>query len=302
MQARMKRFADGELVRMRTWASSELTAEGSSDVVFYPFSGPDALNVLALYPNAKHYVMIAAEPAGSIPKLRALHHDSITTYLQSVVKATRLVYGVGYFITDSMRKDIRQTIVDGAVPLISLFVSQMGNTILGYDRTKVQSNDSTNSSQVLHDLYFRKDSASPVQRLTYIEANLGNNVYMGRTPLPKNSALRSWLAQLPRSNTFVKSASYLMHNPAFSFIRAYVLRHSLSILQDDSGVPYAAFDSSWKFRFYGRYERPISQFSWLYQEDLDSAIAQSSTVRPGLPFRYGYLFRRKGQNVMKAYR
>jgi hypothetical protein len=285
---------------MRSWASSQLSRESTSDVVFYPFSGPDALNLLALFPDAKHYVMVAAEPAGTFPKLSRMHNDSLTTYLHSVAKATRLVYGLGYFITDSMRKDIRQTIVDGAVPLISLFLVQMGNTLLGYDRTVVQSSDSVPTQQVLHDLYFRRDSSGNVQRLTYIEANIGNNVYMGHIPLPKNGALLKFLNDLPPCATFVKSASYLMHTQGFSAIRNLVLQKSYSILQDDSGIPYAAFDRTWSFSFYGEYQRPIRMFAGRYQEDLDSAMAQSTDIKPGLPFRYGYLFRKDGQNVIKA--
>ena len=35
--------------------------------VFYPFSGPDALTATAYFPHNPLYVMVALEPAGTLP-------------------------------------------------------------------------------------------------------------------------------------------------------------------------------------------------------------------------------------------
>ena len=47
-------------------------------------------------------------------------------------------------------------------------------------------------------------------------------------------------------NTFIKSASYLMHYRSFTDIRNIILSKSLTIFQDDTGIPYKYFsDSDW---------------------------------------------------------
>ena len=43
------------------------SAAAQTATVFYPFSGPDFINVFALYPRAKTYLLIALEPVGKMP-------------------------------------------------------------------------------------------------------------------------------------------------------------------------------------------------------------------------------------------
>ncbi|MBM4179539.1 MAG: hypothetical protein FJ211_09425 [Ignavibacteria bacterium] len=302
IRASIERHEARQMVNVRRWSAQELRAQSQADVIFYPFSGPDALYMLGLFPHAKQYVMIASEPAGSFPRFNRLGRDSIKTYLESVIESTREVYSYSYFITDSMRKNIADSIVNGTLPIITLFMAQHGYDILGYDRVADVSSDSTKQQQLRHVLYFRRDSASPVQQLTYIEANLGNARYMGLTPFPQNNVLREYLNTLPRCHSFVKSASYLMHNAGFSAIRSFVLSKSQSILQDDTGVPYGMYGSGWSFRFYGEYTRPIRMFAGRYQADLDSAFLTQAGRHTALPFYYGYLFSRGKQNVFLASR
>ena len=57
MNQAWNRFEQKHLIPMRAWAAQELdgsqTVEGTA---FYPFSGPDAANILALFPRAKNYM------------------------------------------------------------------------------------------------------------------------------------------------------------------------------------------------------------------------------------------------------
>lgn len=288
--------------RVRQWSERELQKQSQADVIFYPFSGPDALYMLGLFPNAKQYVMIASEPAGTFPRFNRLRRDSVKHYLESVIESTREIYAYSYFITDSMRKNLKDSIVSGTLPLISMFLAQHGYDVLGYDRAIDTASDSTRQTLVRHVLYFRRDERSPMQQLTYIEANLGNYRYMGLTPLPQNSVLQEYLNSLPQCHTFIKSASYLMHSGVFSTIREFVLNKSLSILQDDTGVPYRHFGRGWQFRFYGTYERPIRQFTGMYQADLDSMFTLHAGRHGAVPFPYGYLRLRKSHNVYLATR
>lgn len=60
------RFKTRQLEPMKEWGSQELrTAQTST--VFYPFSGPDFLNIYNLFPGANTYLLLALEPVGAIP-------------------------------------------------------------------------------------------------------------------------------------------------------------------------------------------------------------------------------------------
>jgi len=95
--------------------------------------------------------------------------------------------------------------------------------------------------------------------------------------------------------TLVKSASYLMHYPIFSFIRNIALKKSKYLLQDDSGIAFKFFDKTkWNIQLFGAYERPIPVFSYCYQADLKTAFDKGA--KP-YDFKYGY---GHGRNILLA--
>ena len=110
--------------------------------------------------------------------------------------------------------------------------------------------------------------------------------------LKKNSGLVFFLDELGKVNTFVKSASYLLQYSTFSQMRTLVMSKSVSIFQDDTGIPYEFFKNNpeWEVTLFGEYTRPVKDFSdHTIQEDLDSAYKKmgwDNTLK--LPFRLGY--------------
>ena len=58
-----RRYVD----RISAWRGKYLQRAPATNSVFYPFSGPDATNPLAFFPDAGEYVLVGLEPAGCIP-------------------------------------------------------------------------------------------------------------------------------------------------------------------------------------------------------------------------------------------
>ena len=102
-------------------------------------------------------------------------------------------------------------------------------------------------------------------------------------------------------NTFVKSASYLLHYGSFTTIREFILSKSNYLVQDDTGIPYKHFNNGqWNVSVFGEYEKPVSDFSDnLFQEDLDSVYKSPSYLGP-LNFSLGYHWGSKKQNQLVA--
>ena len=62
-------------------------------------------------------------------------------------------------------------------------------------------------------------------------------------------------------NTFVKSASYLMHYRSFNMIREIVLEKSISLFQDDTGIPFKYMKNrDLNVQCFGKYVKPIKDF------------------------------------------
>jgi hypothetical protein len=143
---------------------------------------------------------------------------------------------------------------------------------------------------------FLSPGAVQPQSLIYYQVNLQD---------PQFAARKAFIASLKAMapfTTFVKSASYLMHDDRFATIRSMVLTDSASILQDDTGVPFRFFDTSgWALTFYGKYTKPISDFKYGFQKDLDAAFAQPGAAKE-LPFTFGYHWREGSSSVMLAIR
>ena len=68
------------------------------------------------------------------------------------------------------------------------------------------------------------------QTLYYFSTNLADDGV-------KRSGFLAFCAKLGVADSFVKSASYLLHCGGFTQVRNFMLDHSATILQDDSGIP-----------------------------------------------------------------
>ena len=314
LQELFRRVKSKRLKPMSDFSQAELASDKVGEgTVFYPFSGPDALHAVTLFPNYKQYVFIAFEPPGSFKKFSSRDTTGVPDYLQSVQININEVTNYSYFITDKMRKFITADKVDGALPLIGLFLVHTEHTLIGHGRRYLHADGTINTNsrdtlkvpvQEVHDIYFTKNGSTYIQRLTYIYANLGNAAYAGKIGFTNNTPLRTFLNSMKSFNTYVKSASYLMHNAGFSEIRNFLLGNANTVFQDDTGIPFENYDQrTWGFVFYGRYARPINLFAKRYSPALDSAYSNPEFTKRPLPFMSGYLLRRgDAQNIYKAIR
>ena len=56
-----------ELGKMSNWVDTSFISKSiDTCLVFYPFSGPDFLHKIFLYPNANEYILMALEDVGSM--------------------------------------------------------------------------------------------------------------------------------------------------------------------------------------------------------------------------------------------
>lgn len=289
-------------VKMKVWADSELVNNHTKTTVFYPFSGPDFLNADIFYPDADEYIMIAMEPIGALPDICKMNTEKINEYLNSINYSLRDIFKRSYFITGTMTTDLNKTKVNGTVPLISLFIKRTGHQIVSMEKIGI---DSTGKCLIINDSKKIKTVVSGIKiNFLSLSGNRTQSVYYLRTDisddgLAKKPAFVKYLNSLPKSHTYLKAASYLMHGDNFKAIRNIVFDKSLTILQDDSGIAYKFFNKKeWDIKLYGVYVKPKDEFGYISEPDLEKAY-KTGTIKP-LPYTLGYNWRYGHSNMLYA--
>ena len=300
--------ADEKLIRgLREFQQSELSsAPFDQNVLFYPFSGPDALTATLCFPKSPTYDLVALEPAGSLPTLAELQKKSAADYLSGIRTTVASELGKSFFVTREMDRQFRGQITDGLLIPMSLLLVRTGHTLLGYKYVRLDEQgkivDRPGNAHVDSKyankgfvFEFQADSDKSIHRLYYLSLNLDNNHLKG------NTGFLAYVKALPTHTTLLKATSYMTHHPEFSDIRDLVLDYSAAVFQDDSGIPYHFFDSAhWNVQLYGEYTKPYGSFAWLEQPDLRKAYLAGG-VKP-LTLRLGYGFGKVTSNLLLAKR
>jgi hypothetical protein len=300
-------FADLDTSRfgkMKIWADSELVDRHGTSTLFYPFGGPDILNANIFYPKADKYILIGLEPVGELPELCNVPVEQVNRYMDDVWYSLKDIFKRSYFITGNMIGALKKNSVNGAVPVMSLFLKRNGYHIVSLEYIAVDKTgsclpaDSVKNAKGLTNgvkIDFAADTGRFIQSVYYFKTDLSD------AGLKENQGFQNYLSQLPQCHTYLKAASYLMHGTDFSVIRNLIFEKSVSILQDDSGIAYRFFDkNTWNINLFGKYMRPGKEFSWINETDLSKAYQDPSIKE--VPFTLGYNWRTQAINLLYAVR
>ena len=299
-----KNMEDAMLPGMRAFQTHELSDPGTERAVaFYPFSGPDALMLTVLFPHNPEYVMVALEPAGTLPTPGTFEHKDLARALGEIRESVASELHRSFFITRQMDSQFRGQVTDGLFPPILLLLARTNHTILGYRSVRLDDQgDIIDRPASWHapgrignkgvEIEFRSDDDGSVHKLLYFSVNLADD------HLKEDPQFLAFVARLKGMTTYFKATSYMTHKPEFSIIRDSVLANSWAVLQDDSGIPYKYFAKPWQVQLYGSYSRPYGSFRWLEQPDLRKAY-ETTGPKP-LNFKIGYGYSKAPSNLLWA--
>jgi hypothetical protein len=282
---------------MRNWSASALGDLRRLGTVYYPFSGPDILYVDTLFPDSKFLLMAGLEPIGTMPDLAQLQQEGrLPAYLQQIKTSLYTILAASFFKTKDMKSDFSGQ-VDGILPAMAVFLAHQGYTIdsihyvaLHADGTLTEhAAAGATGVQIGYDHGDRDDSRLAL----YFRADLGND------GVKDNPGYVNLMRRMGAGVTYLKAASYLLHDDYFSRIRDAILNDSVAVVQDDSGMPYRYFDPAhWDVTPYGNYTGPISLFKERYQPDLAAFYAKN--IPSPLPFGTGYKFVANQSSILVA--
>lgn len=289
----------GQLSRIHVWTKSAVTKR--RPLVFYMFSGPDFLYVNALLPDASTYVLSGLEPVGRLPTVEGLQRVSLASELRALESSLNSVLSFSFFRTREMRFKLHGHYLDGTLPILLVFLARSDKTVHDIEPVSVD-NDGTlrrghelglgQAAQGVEIIYSSTDSQEK-HTLYYFSTNLDNGGV-------KSSGFLAFCSNLGTGDSLVKSASYLMYQSNFSQVRDFLLAHTATLIQDDSGIPLQYLDpTQWNLQAYGSYHGPIAVFPNRYQTKLHRLFAKS---HPALNFGIGYRWRPQESNLLVAMR
>ncbi len=301
MDTNWKKMYDTRLSKISAWEKETFSRSiEDSLTLFYPFSGPDFLHAFFLFPRTKEYIMAALEPVREVVPLDTVSEKNRDRFLDSLGNSLRDIFNKSYFITNHMEKDLKQ--VKGVLPPLYFFIERSGHELLSqkfFTLDEDGKEKEIKGKQINWQktpgvkLTFRDRTTQEIKTLYYFSISISNAGIKDRPNFVK------FVEQRAPFNTFVKSASYLMHKESFNEIKKIILANSNNVFQDDTGMPYSYFKNKlqWTGNFYGEYIKPVKDFSSeLYQADLDSAFKAGG--KKELPFSLGYHWSTKKQNYM----
>ena len=301
-------FARGEsaqLSKVRDFSEKHLTEK--HDTVFYMFSGPDFLYATSFFPNASNYILAGLEPVGAVPDLISLSPLVIDGELRSLEASMSSLFSFSFFITHKMKSQLREGQFYGALPILYVFLARTSKTIHEVDFVRLdeqgnlqvtdqldavtrisESNKAAASSGVK--IVFSEGNG-PRQTLYYFSTNLADGPF-------QRSGFAAFLAKLGPADSLIKSASYLLQGAHFAGVRELLLNRSVTIVQDDSGVPLAYFDATkWRVQAFGHYAGPIPMFASFYQPRMAELFRSASPLEFGI----GYRWRKNESNLLVAH-
>lgn len=291
---------------MRDWARKELYPKVDENLnTFYPFSGPDYLNVHQFFPNSKKYLFLANEMVGRVPDFDKMSASQRSGYFQNIFTALRDIFYRSYFITQYMGSDIPK--VQGTIPIFMVFLARTGNEVLNVEHITVDSSGNIIKTEAGSKampsgvrITFRpegkEDDIRTLEYFNYDITNVGVNQKSGLRAKP---GFVKYIKGFGKCNSFLKAASYCPHYESFSDIKDITVELSQALLQDDTGVPWKFLKDNFNPFLYGQYVKPIANFkgSGYFQPELAKMYQDSTKVKP-LPFSLGYHFQDKKQNYM----
>ena len=190
---------------IRDFQTKELNdASIRNSLIFYPFSGPDALMVNTFFPNNTTYVMVGLEPPGTLPTPKQFGKKNLAVSLGEQRTSVNDVLGKSFFITRQMDRQFRGQVTDGLFqPIVHLLV-RTNHTILGFryvqlsDDGKVIERSATGPSTTKVpnrgvEVDFTSQGSETVRRLFYFSINISDE------KLKDNQAFGTFVGNLKTS-------------------------------------------------------------------------------------------------------
>lgn len=287
------RYRASDVDVIRRWSKENL--QQSVDTVFYPFGGPDFNYLASFFPDCRYSILVGLEGVGKLPFMDKLSKERCAEVLTGIRAIISSNVGLSYFHTTLNLEEALDPYLKGTMPVIMMYAALHGYEVITVNPVKISADGTlayVNPDKVFahtmdkgdgdgFEMLYRLPGERGARKLYYLCTDLSDEVF------PNSGMSKVIEKNLKGKLTFLKVASYLLHEEEFSEVRKSLLDNSKIILSGPSGMPYSAYDKSiWNLKLFGKYLAPVPQYVDYQQEDL-KAFYKSEKPMP-IDFRFDY--------------
>lgn len=272
----MDRYRDQMLIPIRQWAQRELR-ELSAETVLYPFSGPDAATLIALFGDARRMVMLSRQEA-SLAQLQPV--PSGTEIAECATQ--HFFYMTGFYRTHDLQGKhgpaprlmsllLMSIEAAGMLPaaIMPIQIDDSGQLQIEHERQVLADDDGVfRSASAATDVV---PAAEAGRRTASRMAGVRFEVYdeHGKRRIIdyvgldlSNAGLRAqgveidWLSDVSSGAVLIKSASHLPQAAHFSNLVRLITTRSRGIVQDETGLDIQALAAFGRVAIHGRFSEP----------------------------------------------
>lgn len=267
--------------KMLSWSEKNLS-KPNYQTAFYPFSGPDVVTVMSIYPKANYYVMMADQ----YPEYSFLEHPEKANAAAQAFECSMLANFSrrGYYRTNDLNGK------DGPRPrfikLLIYNIAFSGSKIEDIKPLYVDQSglilpvDAKQKPDGVRFLLKTKDGRNVT--LDYLRADLSNSGF------EKRSEFAQAIARKSSQVVLLKSASHLLQHQNFSKMSDALIANAKWVTQDETGLDIKPFAENYNLELYGKFvaAHPL----WAKNESV-KRLAKYFSANPSkedLPFTLGY--------------
>lgn len=280
-QAMAQHYQQKFITKMARWSTAHLS-QAQYQTAFYPFSGPDIVSVMSLYPNANYYVLVADQ----VPEYaymddpEKLNDESLAFECQMLQNFSRR----GYYLTNDLIGK------NGPKPrFIKLLIYNLAFAGAKVKKIQILSINSEGLIQpqskdaTPQGVRFLIDTqAGRAVTVDYISANISDH------GLQKQSHLTRAFQRTANQVVLIKSASHLLQNTYFSTMRNVLLEHAQWITQDETGLDIVPYAERFNLQLYGKFVAPSNLWAKSASAQRLAQYYQEHASQQELPFLLGY--------------
>ena len=284
----------GSLKPISAWGAQQLSQIDGNRTAVYPLSGADFVNLYLMYPRAPRYLMFALEQPGTPPSTVPTEPKALGQILGSLRAVIDTIASKNYFYSAHMRTHLRYTPMQGTAPPLMAFLARLGMDLRNVEPVMLNNAgvlvtcpaaDCHKSSFPGMRYTFRAPGETRDRELVYLSLKVQKDSLEPTTPSGK------YLGSLPPFNAMMKSAIYLLFEPQFAGVRAWMHRSCRVLIQDDSGMPFTGYATpDWNVRLFGRYVTYTYSIGGIGRPPKQKELVERYRKGPTTPvgFRFGY--------------
>jgi len=267
--------------KMSTWSTAHLSG-AEYQTAFYPFSGPDVVTVMSIYPKANYYVLVADQ----VPEYAYINSPEKLSNASQAFECQMLgnFSRRGYYLTNDLigkngpkPRFIKLLIYNFA--FAGAKINEVKILTISPDGMIIPQTKDTQPHGVRFIVETKDGRAVTVD---YLSANISDS------GLEKQGHVVKAFERKSSQVVLIKSASHLLQNTYFSTMKNVLIANAKWITQDETGLDIVPYAENFNLQLFGRFIAPNTLWAKSPSAQRLAKYYQEQPSKQELPFLLGY--------------